>query len=58
MSILQNSGQNFWFCVFFLRTMVSVNPDNGRQVIAKAPIAFGKVSLKGVMQWYKQLVAF
>jgi hypothetical protein len=27
-------------------------------VIAKAPIAFGKVSLKGVMQWYKQLVAF
>jgi hypothetical protein len=32
--------------------------DNGRQVIAKAPIAFGKVSLKGVMQWYKQLVAF
>jgi hypothetical protein len=32
--------------------------DNGRQVIAKAPIAFGKSSLKGVMQWDKQLVAF
>jgi len=27
-------------------------------VTAKAHIAFGKVSFKGDMQWYKQLVAF
>jgi hypothetical protein len=49
------AGTSEYILQFFLLVFMLVM---NFQVIAKAPIAFGKVSLKGVMQWYKQLVAF
>jgi hypothetical protein len=60
MSIFQNSGQNFWFCVFFLRTMVSVNPWNllecqplkpPRMQLVVCTIAWLLLSLPCQRQW-------